>query len=281
VKPLVEVLAVTTEHFRAQGIPSPRLDAELLLAHALGLSRIKLYLEFDRPLSEEELATLRPLVRRRAAREPLAWVLGSKGFHAHDFAVGPGTLVPRPDTETLVELALAWIPEDEDPVYVADVGSGTGCIGLSVAAARPGVRLFALDLSDVALATTRKNVEALGLGARVAVLRSDLLAGVPTGRPIDWVLSNPPYIPSGDIDGLAPEVSRHEPRLALDGGVDGLEVYRRLIPQAASRARKGVILEIGQGQQAAVGAMLEAAGLEVETREDLAGIVRVVAGRKT
>ncbi len=280
-KPLVEVLAVTTEHFRAQGIPSPRLDAELLLAHALGLSRIKLYLEFDRPLSEEELATLRPLVRRRAAREPLAWVLGSKGFHAHDFAVGPGTLVPRPDTETLVELALAWIPEDEDPVYVADVGSGTGCIGLSVAAARPGVRLFALDLSDVALATTRKNVEALGLGARVAVLRSDLLAGVPTGRPIDWVLSNPPYIPSGDIDGLAPEVSRHEPRLALDGGVDGLEVYRRLIPQAASRARKGVILEIGQGQQAAVGAMLEAAGLEVETREDLAGIVRVVAGRKT
>ncbi len=280
---LVEVLAATTEHFRAHGIPSPRLDAELLLGHALGLDRVKLYMNFDRPLTEPELTALRPLVRRRAAREPIAYLTGTKGFHAHDFHVAPGTLVPRPDTETLVDLALAWIAESNEndaPVYVADVGCGTGCIGLTVAAARPRVRLYALDLSDTALATTRQNAEALGLNNRVGVLRSDLLAGIPAGRPLDWVLSNPPYIPSREIDTLAPEVARHEPRLALDGGADGLDVYRRLVPQAAARARCGVILEVGAGQAPAVGAMLAREGLTIETRTDLGGIERVVAGRR-
>ena len=280
---LVEVLTATTEHFRAHGIPSPRLDAELLLGHALGLDRVKLYMNFDRPLTEAELTALRPLVRRRAAREPIAYITGTKGFHAHDFAVAPGTLVPRPDTETLVELALAWIPEgdaESAPVYVADVGSGTGCIGLTVAAARAQVRLYALDLSDTALATTRRNAETLGVTGRVGILRSDLLAGIPAERPLDWVLSNPPYIPSAEIDTLAPEVARHEPRLALDGGRDGLEVYRRLVPQAAARARCGVILEVGAGQAAAVGDMLAREGLSVETRTDLGGVERVVAGRR-
>lgn len=276
---LVEVLTATTEHFRAQGIPSPRLDAELILAHVLGLDRVKLYVNFDRPLTEPELATLRPLVRRRAAREPVAYVLGSKGFHEHDFVVTPGTLVPRPDTETLVELALAWIPDGEE-VYLADVGCGTGCIGLSVLAARPMAKLYACDLSESALATTKQNAEALGLTSRVGVLRSDLLAGIPPNRRVDWVLSNPPYIPSAEIDALAPEVARHEPRLALDGGTDGLDVYRRLVPQAAARALRGVLLEVGAGQAEAVRAMLAAQGLSVETRKDLGGIERVIAGRR-
>ncbi len=276
---LVEVLTATTEHFRAQGIPSPRLDAELILAHVLGLDRVKLYMNFDRPLSEPELAMLRPLIRRRASREPVAYVLGSKGFHEHDFVVTPGTLVPRPDTETLVELALAWIPDGEE-VYLADVGCGTGCIGLSVLAARPMAKLYACDLSATALATTKQNAEALGLTSRVGVLRSDLLAGIPPNRRVDWVLSNPPYIPSAEIDALAPEVARHEPRLALDGGADGLDIYRRLVPAAAARAQKGVLLEVGAGQAEAVGAMLAAQGLSVETRKDLGGIERVVAGRR-
>jgi release factor glutamine methyltransferase len=238
-RPLVEVLTTTTEWFRERGIPSPRLDAELILAHVLQLERVKLYLQFDRPLTDAELDALRPLVKRRGAREPIAWVLGTKGFHAHDFEVRPGTLVPRPDTETLVEALLARIPAgtaDAEPVYVADIGCGTGCIGLTIAAERPQVRLFAVDLSEPAIATTRANAERLGLKDRVAVLRGDLLAPVPANRPLDWIVSNPPYIPSGEIDDLAPEVSRHEPRLALDGGPDGLDVYRRLIPDAARAA---------------------------------------------
>ncbi len=273
---LGEVLAATTEFFKAAGIPSARLDAELILAHVLGMTRVQVYLQFDRPLPESELAVLRPLVKRRGTREPLAWVLGTRDFHAHTFEVRPGTLVPRPDTEILVEQALARIPADADPVYVADVGCGTGCIGLTVAAARPGVRLYAIDLSDEARATTKANVARLGLGERVGVLRGDLLAAVPAGRPVDWVLSNPPYIPSAEIDALAPEVSRHEPRLALDGGPDGLDVYRRLVPQAAARARCGVLLEVGAGQATAVAALCRDAGLETALHADLAGIERVV-----
>ncbi len=279
-KTLGEVRAATVSYFESVGIPSARLDAELLLAKVLGLQRVQVYAQFERLLTEAELADLRPLVKRRAGREPLAWILGTKGFYEHDFEVRPGTLVPRPDTETLVELALAWIPTDADPVYVADVGCGTGCIGLSVAAARPGVRLYALDLSDVARDTTTANVAKLGLEARVAVLRSDLLAAIPASRPIDWVLSNPPYIPSADIPALAPEVSRHEPRLALDGGADGLDVVRRLVQQAAARARKGILLEIGAGQAPATSRILAAAGfVDITVRADLGGVERVVAGR--
>ncbi len=260
-KTLGEVRAATVGYFESVGIPSARLDAELLLAKVLGLQRVQVYAQFERLLTESELAALRPLVKRRAGREPLAWILGTKGFHAHDFEVRPGTLVPRPDTETLVELALAWIPADADPVYVADVGCGTGCVGLSVAAARPGVRLYALDLSEVARDTTTANVAKLGLEARVAVVRSDLLAAVPPERPVDWVLSNPP--------------------LALDGGPDGLDVVRRLVRQAATRAREGILLEIGAGQAAETARILGAAGfVDVTIRADLGGIDRVVAGRR-
>ncbi len=277
-RPLVEVLTSTTDYFRKAGIPSPRLDAELVLSHVLSLDRMRLYLQFDRPLTDPELDTLRGLVRRRAAREPLAWVLGEKGFHDHDFEVRPGTLVPRPDTEALVEAALAAIPLEDDPVYVADVGCGTGCVGLSVAAARPGVRLYAVDVSEVALATTRANIERLDLSKRAAALRGDLLDGVPAARSIDWVLSNPPYVPSDEIGALAPEVAQWEPRLALDGGPDGLAVYRRLAPQAARRARRGVAFEVGKGQAPAVAALLAAEGLDTSTRTDLGGVERVVVG---
>lgn len=275
-KPLVEVLTATTEWFRARGIPSARLDAELILGHVLGLDRVKVYLNFDRPLSETELEEVRALVRRRGAREPLAWLTEEKEFYGRPFTVKPGVLVPRPDTETLVEAALPLLTGD--PVHVADVGCGSGAIGLTLALENPGVRLFALDLSEEALACTRANVERHGLKERVAVRKSDLLGGVPEGRPLDWVVSNPPYIPSDEIPNLAPEV-RLEPRLALDGGADGLAAYRRLIPEAARRARLGVILEVGKGQAPAVGALLRDAGLTVSVATDLAGVERVVLGR--
>lgn len=278
--PLIEVVQKTSAFFQERGIPSARLDAELIVGHVLGLDRVKVYLNFDRPLSDAELEALRPLVRRRAAREPLAWVLGVKEFFGRDFTVRPGVLVPRPDTETLIEAFLAEGSASDEPVYVVDVGSGSGCIGLTIALERPDVRLFAVDLSEDALACTRANVERHGLKDRVAVLRGDALAPVPATRPIDWVVSNPPYIPTAELAGLAPEVAKLEPKLALDGGADGLDVYRRLVPAAAARARKGVVVEVGAGQAPAVAALMEAAGLTAEAKKDLAGVERVVIGRR-
>ncbi len=278
---LVEILTRTAGFLEGRGVDSPRLDAELLVAHVLGLERLQLYLQHDRPFTAEELDALRPLVRRRGAREPLAWITGHRGFHDIDLAVHRGVLVPRPDTEALVEAALERIDaEGSDPVFVADVGCGTGAVGLALAAARPAVRLYAIDLDEAALANTRENVERLGLAARVAVLRGSLLEPVPAARPIDWVVSNPPYIPSGDVDGLMPEVSRHEPRLALDGGGDGLDVVRALLDQARQRVRRGLLVEIGHDQAQATAALFEAAGLrDVRIHRDLSGHERVVDGR--
>ncbi|MFN7142963.1 MAG: N5-glutamine methyltransferase family protein [Myxococcota bacterium] len=172
-------------------------------------------------------------------------------------------------------------PPQEEPLYVADIGSGSGCIGLTIALERPNVRLFAVDRADEALAATKANVAKHGLEKRAAVLRGDLLAAIPANRVLDWVVSNPPYIPARDIDGLEAEVRDHEPRGALDGGADGLDVYRRLIPAAAERARRGVIVEVGIGQAGAVAEWMTQAGLpDVRIWKDLAGTERVVGGRR-
>ena len=277
--PLVDVLKKTTDFFKKKGIASPRLDAELIIGHVLGLERVQLYLEFDRPLSPRELSDIRDLVVRRGKREPVAWLLEKKGFWTLDLVVRPGVLVPRPDTETLIEVALTLLPEDEE-LFLVDVGCGSGAIGLSLALDRPQLKVFATDLSTEALTCTKDNAAALGLSERVAVLRGSLLEPVPAERPIDVIVSNPPYIPSADIDTLAPEVRDHEPRLALDGGVDGLDAYRQLIPAAATRARRAVVVEVGAGQAEAVAGLFTAAGLtEVSRHKDLAGIERVVSGR--
>lgn len=275
---LGEVLDKSQEWLRARGVDQPRLDAEQLVRKVLGLDRLQLILQRERLLEESERLAIRELVQRRGAREPLAWILGHKGFHELDLRVHKGVLVPRADTETLVLAALERIPEGQE-LFVADVGCGSGAIGLAIAAARPLVKVYAIDLSDEALENTRDNVTALGLQARVAVLKGDLLAPVPPSRPIDLVLSNPPYIERAVIDGLDPEVARFEPRLALDGGPDGLEVYRRLIPQARARARLGLIVEIGHDQGAAVQALFrEASFVGVEQRRDLGGRDRIVLG---
>lgn len=279
-KPLVEVLMSTAAYFKSRGIPSARLDAELLIGHALGLDRVQVYLAFDRPLLEEELEPIRTMVRRRGNREPLAWIVGKREFYGRDFRVGPGVLVPRPDTETLIEALLPLLPAEEE-LFVADVGSGSGCIGLTLAAERPKLRLYAIDKAEAPLTFTRENVEALGLKERVAVLRGSLLAPVPAARRIDWVVSNPPYIPTADLEGLAPEVRDQEPRLALDGGHDGLELYRALVVEAAARATRGVAFEVGYGQAPAVAALVEAAGFpRVTLHADLGGVQRVVIAQR-
>ncbi|MFT4976301.1 MAG: release factor glutamine methyltransferase [Myxococcota bacterium] len=276
---LVAVLMKTEAYFRTRGISTPRLDAELIMSSVLKISRMQLYLTFDQPLSESDLVPMRAMVRRRGRREPLAWILGSRGFYNEDFIVHPGVLVPRPDTEELVDAALEQLAEDAAAVVV-DIGCGTGCVGLTLALERPELSVYSLDLSAEALACTQANVEKFSLGERVTVLESDLLSALPEGVEVDLVVSNPPYIPSADLGGLAPEVATHEPGLALDGGEDGLDVYRLLIPAAAKRARQGVLVEVGAGQAEAVAVLFEAAGLvDVRTRQDLGGHQRVVMGR--
>ena len=243
---LLDILKRTENFFEDKGIDTARLDAELLLSHVLKCDRMGLYLSFDKPLTETELQHIRPLVARRANREPIAYILGTKGFHAIDLIVESKTLCPRPDTEILVDAALNWITEERD-IYVADLGCGTGAVGLAIAMAKPNVKVYATDLSSTAIHCTKANVDALGLGHRVGVLQGRWLDPIPLERPIDIVVSNPPYIPSADIETLQPEVRVHEPRLALDGGPDGLMHYREFIPTAANRARIGVLVEVGKG----------------------------------
>ncbi|TVQ89910.1 MAG: peptide chain release factor N(5)-glutamine methyltransferase [Deltaproteobacteria bacterium] len=275
-----EIRRKTVAWFTERGVPTPEIDADWLLSAALKIPRLQVLLQFERPLSSEELARIRALVARRGKREPLAWILGERGFHNVELYVDADVLDPRPDTETLVEAALELLPLDApEPVYLADVGCGTGAVGLAIAAARPQVRLYATDLSEAALENTRRNVARLDLGARVAVLRGDLLSPIPADRPIDWVVSNPPYIPSGAIEALMPEVSTWEPRVALDGGPDGLQIVRRLADRAASRARRGFLVEIGHDQGEQTAKILRQAGFEgVRVLRDLAGRQRVVTG---
>ena len=278
--PLRTILSRSTKFLTDHGVPSPRFEAEQLLAHCLGMSRLDIYLQLDKPLEESELQTLRPLLKRRGNREPLAWILGSKGFYDDEFSVHSGVLCPRPDTETLVEVALQQIPEcSDEPYFIADIGCGSGCIGLSLAKARPNVRLFAVDVSPEAISCTKENVENLNLTDRVAVLKGKFFEPIPPHRIVDLVVSNPPYIPSLDLEECEPEVSIHEPRIALDGGADGYDVYNVLIPLAAERARKAVAVEVGIHQADTVRDIMAQSGLHnISIHADLGGIDRVVLG---
>lgn len=269
---LLEVLDRSTAFLESRGIERARFDAELLLSHALEMDRLQLFMKFDLPLGEPELAAIREPLGRRGNGEPYAYIVEKQEFYSRDFAVGPGVLIPRPDTETLVQYALPYCQGDE--VFVADIGAGTGCIGLTLALDNEGVKLFAVERSDAAAAYLKRNVEAHELTQRAAVLRGDLLSAIPTERRIDVLVSNPPYIATGELAALA--VSVFEPREALDGGPDGLDVYRRLIPAAAARAQKAILVEIGHDQGESVPQLFREAGLEPEVKQDLAGRDRVV-----
>jgi release factor glutamine methyltransferase len=255
----------------AAGCESPRLDAELLLAEAMGVDRALLIADPDRGVDPEPARRFADFARRRREREPVAYILGRKGFRNIDLAVDSRVLVPRPETEHVVEAALD-LPAG---VRVADVGTGSGAIALALKAERPDLSVVASDASAGAVAVALSNAERLGL--EVELCLGDLLE--PVSGPLDAVVSNPPYVAERDWLGLAPEIVRHEPAEALLAGVDGLEVLRRLVPAAAARGARFVALEVGEGQAAAVGELLRAAGYtRVEVRHDLAGIERVVVG---
>jgi release factor glutamine methyltransferase len=245
------------------------------------MARVQLYTHFDRPLAAEELAALRELVRRRQAGEPVAYLTGKKEFWSLDLRVDSRVLVPRPDTETLVEVALDLLPKAE-PRRVADIGTGSGAVALALKRERPEADVVAVDRSPDALAVARAN--ALRLGLAVRFVEGDLLAPLAGEAPFDLLTANLPYIPTADLTDLAPEV-RSEPRLALDGGADGLDLIRRLLAEGAGARASlvpggAVALEIGVGQAGAVAGLLRAAGLvDPVIRCDLAGLDRVVVAR--
>ena len=273
------LIRVTAEFFADKGIDSARLDAELLLAHVLGCTRLQLYLDSDRPIVQAELDRYRALVKRRGQREPLQLLIGHVEIHEHEFLVRPGVFIPRPETEVLIEVCRA-LELPAAPVIV-EVGVGTGCIGLSLLTHFDGASLIGFDVNPEAIALTAENADRLGVRDRVTLREGDALAlGIPT---CDLLVSNPPYVPAPVIAELEPEVRDHDPVEALDGGPDGLDFVRRLVPMGFAALNPGtwMAMEHGAEQGPAMKSLFEAAGLhDVEVRRDLGDRDRVTLGRK-
>ncbi len=278
---LVEAWKTARARLWAAGVDGPVIDARLLVEDAAGATRVDIITDPRRPLTEAQLATLDAHLTRRERREPISHILGRKGFWKIMLQVNAHVLTPRPDTEVVVDMALRAFPEGR-PFSVLDLGVGSGAILLAILAERPAAKGLGIDVSDEALAVARENAAHLGLAGRAALLRGDWTAGI-GGESFDLVVSNPPYIPTADIDGLEPEVRDHEPRLALDGGADGLDAYRLLAPEILRVLRPGgrFAVEIGFDQSVRVEALFRDAGaLNVETTKDLALRDRVVMGEK-
>lgn len=268
------------DDFRAKGLDSPRLDAELLLAHALGTDRMRILVEPERPLSPAELAKVRDLIKRRRTREPIAYLRGTREFHGRPFVVSRAVLIPRPDTEVLVEVAL----RRTDPTLslrAVDLCTGSGCVAVTLAKERPNWHVTGSDLSEDALAIARENALRLGAVWNVRWLASDLFAAFGKDERFELVTANPPYIPDAEIETLDPDVRDFEPRLALSGGADGHVLMRRLVRDAAARLVPGGVLavEIMAGTDEAVSGFFRDAGLrDVEAQRDYGGHLRVVSG---
>jgi release factor glutamine methyltransferase len=278
---VLDVVRWTTARFAERGLGTPRLDAELLVAHVLALPRLQLYVQFERVLTPEELGALRDMIKRRQGGESIAYLTGRKEFWKFEICVDARVLVPRPDTETLIEEALARLGEPGDvPARIADVGTGSGALAITLAKVRAGAAVFAGDVSAGALDVARANAERLG--AAVTFVEGDLGAPLAPHAPFTLIVANLPYIPTGELASLSADV-RSEPALALDGGADGLDLVRRLVGEAPGLLAPGGVLalEIGAGQAEATRALLQAAAFtDVQTRRDLAGIERVVSGVK-
>jgi len=271
---ILEVINKTTPFFEKHGIESPRLNIELLLAHLLKKKRLDLYLEFERELDEPTLTGLREFVRRRAAGEPLQYILGTTEFCGLEFLTDRRVLIPRPETELLIEAVLQCRPR-----VIVDVGTGSGCVAVALAKKLPDAEVYALDASADALDVARANIKRHDLEKKIRLFQSDLLGKLPGSLPVDAIVSNPPYVATGELTKLPKEVRDFEPVRALVAGEDGLEVYRRLIPQAqACLTPAGFIaLELGAGQCATVKQLLAGNGFEVtQVVKDLQGHERVI-----
>lgn len=275
-----EVLDWATEDFAGRGIESPRLDAELLVAEALGTDRVGLYLDLHRPLVDVERSSIRPLVARRREREPVAYILGHRDFYGRRFHVTADVLIPRPDTETLVDHALECIPDDQ-PCRVLDIGTGSGAIAVTIAAERPLAMVTATDISEAALNVAAGNAERLGVSDRIRLERADLLSGT---EQYDLIVSNPPYIARSEMQSLQAEVREHEPSGALEAGEDGLDIIRGLLVATEGAAATGaqLLVEVGAGQAPSVldFASARTAWKPIAVHRDLHRIERVVHLRR-
>jgi release factor glutamine methyltransferase len=275
---ILKVLQWTTDYFRTKGFEQPRADAEVLLAHILGLERIRLYLNYDRPLSPEELARFRSLIRRRAAFEPAQYIVGKQEFWSLPFEVTPSVLIPRPETEVLVEKALELM--GSSPSLVLDLGTGSGAIAVSLAHERPDVRVVAVDKSYSALSVAQRNAAANGVSERVFFVAMDLFGALEARCSFDLIVSNPPYISDEEFLDLAPEIANYEPHSALRGGGEsGLGLIRKILEQfrAFLKPNGSLLVEIGLGQAQILEKDFPAPGVEkFEFIEDYSGIKRVL-----
>lgn len=281
---VLEVIQKSTEFLGRKGVESPRLQIELLLAHVLRMPRLKLYLSFDRELTEAELATLRELVKRRGNREPLQHLVGTVSFWGYEIVVNRDVFIPRPETELLAEQCWIWLEQSgiETPA-VLDVGTGSGCVAIALALRCPAARLTAIDISEAALGVARANAARHGVGDRITFCCGDAFSPLAKGTRFDLIVSNPPYIPTEEISRLQPEVRDYDPRIALDGGVDGLGFIRRLAVEAADYIAPGgrLMIEIGEGQAEPARGIFGAAGWNVEdVKIDDQGCPRILVARR-
>ena len=278
---VLEIVRRSEAFLRDRGVPNPRLDAELLVAGGLGIRRLDLYLQFDRPLEAARLDPVRAMIKRRAAREPLQYILGRVDFCGLQLAADSRALVPRPETEELVEAVEARL--ERAPAAVLDLGTGGGAIALALAARFPDAAVTAVDVSADALALAGENAAALGLDGRVRLLRGDWWEAVPERETFDAIVSNPPYLTDAELASAEPEVAEHEPEQALVAGGDGLDAIRLIVAGAAGRLAPGglLALETGIHHQDTIQALAEDAGLsDVERLADLSGRPRFVLARR-
>ena len=273
------VLTWAAEDLRARDSDTPRLDAELLLAHALGVTRIDLIVDRDRPLSDEELAKYRGYHKRRRAAEPVAYMLGFREFYGRPFKVDPRVLIPRPDTETLVDVALRRTKERSLSLSALDLCTGSGCVAITIAKERPTLRVLGTDVSEDALVVARENAVRLGALPAAFFKSSDLFEAIEADGPFALITANPPYIAEGEK--LADTIVKHEPHVALFGGADGLTITKRIVEEAPRFLEPGGVLamELGAEQASEIAATFEKRGfVELERTKDYGGIERVVSG---
>ena len=274
------VLDWTTAHLAGHNSHSPRLDAEILLAQARDCHRIELYTQYDQELTGQQRAVMRDLVKRRTAFEPVAYLVGHREFFGINFAVNADTLIPRPDTETLVAELLDLARELPGPHSILDIGTGSGCIAITIAAQLPAAQLTAIDISPAALAVAQTNARTHEVSERIAFLCGDLFEPLDAAARFEFIACNPPYVTTAELDQLAPDIRDHEPRTALDGGPDGLDVIRRLVVAAPDHLAPGgnLLCEISPEQADTVGQLLAQQPAFGAPRivEDLAGHARVV-----
>ena len=277
------LLQKATTFFEEKSIGEPKLSAEHLMAHALGVKRLQMFLRFDQPLRDDELERFRAMVRRRLKHEPVQYIVGTTEFYGLEFTVSPAVLIPRPETEHLIDTFLDLKKSEllRPDLRLLDIGAGSGAIAVTLAVHMPELRITASDLNDDILAVARENAVRHGVEDRVQFLRHDILKDAPagTGAPFDIVVSNPPYIPVAEVAELQPEIREHEPLEATTDGADGLRYYRRIADIVTDLIHDGGLLavEIGHGQSAEVKRLFADAGLrDISVRQDYAGIDRVI-----